>query len=536
MHVSPLALGVFVHLSAAPGLAQVETGTVALTYGSSADSFGSNVAISGDVALVEAKDAFPGPAVHLFERDATGNWNHVNQWLLTGGGSWTTNAMDVEGNVAVVGDYRWGSTKGRALVLERGSDGTWAKSADLVPGDFAAAGSDTLSWFGWDVVIEGDRILASALDEPVDDQFGNVGGVYVFERDGLGAWVETGKFVASDGVHDDGFGKALALEGDRALVAAREKTVEGDSDAGCVYAFERATGGTWTEVAQLTEPAVGCCRYFGSALAMDGGRALIQALPITAGSTDVVHEYRFDEVAGWQYAGIVATPDPGASFSSGVRLDAGRALIRGLTSQSGFATDAWTSVLEAKGQGGWVETSRFGSLSIGTHFDLFEGRAILSEVSATTYPPGDPNPIFFAGAAHVYDFPSLHGVPEAIGAATGGTQAIELDAPAAMAGFTYLVLGSLSGTSPGVAIDGFVLPLNPDPYLTKTLTSPTAPPLTSGLGLLDDHGDASITLTLAPNPAVAGLTVHHAALVLELTPTLLAIRQATGAVALELLP
>ena len=78
--------------------------------------------------------------------------------------------------------------------------------------------------------------------------------------------------------------------------------------------------------------------------------------------------------------------------------------------------------------------------------------------------------------------------------------------------FGYVLLGSLSGTTPGIPIGLLVLPLNPDAYLTFTLTSPNTPPLGNSLGLLDAFGEAAASFTIPPgsSPALAGLTLHHA--------------------------
>jgi len=75
----------------------------------------------------------------------------------------------------------------------------------------------------------------------------------------------------------------------------------------------------------------------------------------------------------------------------------------------------------------------------------------------------------------------------------------------------FIVLGSVSGTAPGVAVDGQVLPLNPDAYLLLTLSG--GGPLHSGIGLVDGSGSASAFLAIPPgllSPVLAGLVVQHA--------------------------
>jgi hypothetical protein len=113
---------------------------------------------------------------------------------------------------------------------------------------------------------------------------------------------------------------------------------------------------------------------------------------------------------------------------------------------------------------------------------------------------------------------SLVGVPPTISAATGGVQDLYLNAGPAHAGGTYLLVGSLSGTSPGIPVGpGQVFPLNPDSYLTHTLTNPNAPPLASSFSTLDANGRGAASFTLPTGfPGLAGSTAHHAFAVLSL--------------------
>lgn len=102
----------------------------------------------------------------------------------------------------------------------------------------------------------------------------------------------------------------------------------------------------------------------------------------------------------------------------------------------------------------------------------------------------------------------------ALSLSAGGTVGLSLLAGPGHAGGVYLLLGSASGTSPGVPVDALTLPLNPDGYLTYTLLSP-AGLLSGSLGLLDPAGSAQATLTVpaGANPTLAGLVLHHAFLV-----------------------
>ncbi|MEM7204359.1 MAG: VCBS repeat-containing protein [Planctomycetota bacterium] len=95
------------------------------------------------------------------------------------------------------------------------------------------------------------------------------------------------------------------------------------------------------------------------------------------------------------------------------------------------------------------------------------------------------------------------------------TQSMSLSAPAALAGETYLILGTLSGTTPGLSLLGQHLPLNPDAYTTFT-ASGVPGLLVPGGGTLSATGQATADLMVPGLPASAvGLTLHHAYAVLD---------------------
>jgi hypothetical protein len=89
---------------------------------------------------------------------------------------------------------------------------------------------------------------------------------------------------------------------------------------------------------------------------------------------------------------------------------------------------------------------------------------------------------------------------------------LRLNASVAAAGDTYLLLGSLSGTSPGLMVGAVSLPLNLDAYFLQMLTTPNSLLHGGSLGLLDAQGRASTAFVLPAglSPALTGMTLHHA--------------------------
>jgi hypothetical protein len=100
----------------------------------------------------------------------------------------------------------------------------------------------------------------------------------------------------------------------------------------------------------------------------------------------------------------------------------------------------------------------------------------------------------------------------------GGAIDMRLDAGPEHAGELYLLLGTSSGTEPGLlAALGLTLPLNLDDYLIWSVLCIGEPPLVGGCGNLDEDGKANATFLLNPdlNPNLVGLTAHHAFLTVE---------------------
>ena len=88
----------------------------------------------------------------------------------------------------------------------------------------------------------------------------------------------------------------------------------------------------------------------------------------------------------------------------------------------------------------------------------------------------------------------------------------------ANAGNLYFVLGTLSGTSPGVVAGTFIIPINQDFYTNLTLFTPNTPPLLNNMNVLDANGTATATLALPPlGSGVVGLMAHHVGLVFDAT-------------------
>ncbi len=96
----------------------------------------------------------------------------------------------------------------------------------------------------------------------------------------------------------------------------------------------------------------------------------------------------------------------------------------------------------------------------------------------------------------------------------GGVHPLRVHPGSASALDVYFILGSATGTAPGVPVLGATLPLVPDGWLATTAAHPDSPLLVSTLGLLDPSGTADAWIVLPPGFAPP-VTVWHAALILD---------------------
>ncbi len=118
---------------------------------------------------------------------------------------------------------------------------------------------------------------------------------------------------------------------------------------------------------------------------------------------------------------------------------------------------------------------------------------------------------------------ALHAGFDVVSSAAGADVPLTLDVGVAAAGQGYVVLGSVSGTAPGLPLPGGVLPLNPDPVFDIVLNNPGPPLFVDYAGILDGSGRASPRFVAPPGllaPAV-GFHFDWAAVILgpPKTPT-----------------
>lgn len=246
------------------------------------DHFGHSVAISGNTVVVGA----PGEdsnttGINAADNNVGNSTGRVYVFARSGGfffpnSAWSLQAslkksgaqdndlfgfdVAIDGNTIVVGSpgnepFGSGPESGVVTVFVRSFtpfptlSPTWTQQANIRS---SLAASYTGDKFGSSVDISGDSIIIGAPQEDsnaidvggshLNNSLNNSGAAYVYTRSGT-AWSRQAYLKASNTSDLDRFGTAVAIDGDRAVVGANQADTS-VSQSGAAYVFAR-TGASW---------------------------------------------------------------------------------------------------------------------------------------------------------------------------------------------------------------------------------------------------------------------------------------------------
>jgi hypothetical protein len=266
--------------------------------------------------------------------------------------------------------------------------------------------------FGGATLIAGDQVLigrpGTLIGFPMPAN--HAGAVHVFRRVG-DRWTESGMFAPKDGTLGDGFGTALAADGNLLAVGA-----PGAAGGGAVYLFERGSGGRWTQRARLSSATGADGDRFGAALALKGG-VLLAGAPGREGEKGAVLVFRRGKGSGdWAARGVIQGSGTAADdwFGASLAFDGQRALI-GAPGPWTFDSTRWKPgqafvFLAGKGSD-WSEqarlaqetTDRFASMGVAVLFDgpdALVGVPRADSVAGAVPPPGASPRTRWSGRPH----------------------------------------------------------------------------------------------------------------------------------------
>jgi MYXO-CTERM domain-containing protein len=344
--------------------------------GAGQDLFGISAALSGDTLLVGASqdDVGVNPdqgSAYVFV-DQAGHWT-PQQKLLAGDldgrpGDLFGASLALSGGTAIAGAV-WGDVaghvnQGSAYVFVHNSLG-WGLQQKLTAPDGGAHDG-----FGGAVALSGDTAVVGART----DEEGR-GSAYVFARQ-AGIWSLQQRLVAADGQPGDEFGISVRLDGDTLAVGAY-----GDDGArGSVYLFT-LSGGTWSEQQKLTAADAESGDGFGLSLALSGDTLVVGAYQDDVGAaTDQGSAYVFTRSAGiWAEHQQLVSSDgaAGDGFGYAAALADGVLLVGAYQDDVGASTDQGSLYVFTPNSGLWAEQQKLTS-SDGAAGDAFGSAVAIS--------------------------------------------------------------------------------------------------------------------------------------------------------------
>lgn len=337
-------------------------------------------AIYGDTLAVGAyTEALNGPesgAVYVYRR--SGEVWALEQVLRASDGfaqarfGWD---VDLAGGALIVGAPAHSApTPGKAYVFH--FDGSaWNEEAILM------ASTPSVDELGHEVDIDGDTVVAAALQ---------IDACFVFRRVG-GVWVQEAKLVGETTYY--GFGQTAALSGDTVVVGVPNR----DDDTGAVHVYTRQSG-VWQQQALLIGSAA-ADDHLGVQVAIDGDLVVASSMADEgrpAGGCALVFRRSGSQ---WEELGrlVPRTPDSSSRIGDGLAVDGSRVAVGA----------PWADVVGLRSGAAYI-------------FPIFQG-------AASNYGASQPNSAFVVARMALTGSPSLG----------GGLTLYALGAPAAKSGLFF---------------------------------------------------------------------------------------------------
>lgn len=378
--VAAIAIVVFAH--AAPVQAQM--------------SYGAASAVGdGEVFIGEPGNMIEPGVVYVYRPDA-GGWAEAQRLVAADG----TDNDGFGRSIAVAGDVMLvGADNTAAAYVFVRQDGVWTQTAQLGV-DGGGAG------LGYAVALSGEYALVGA---PGNDH--GAGAAYLFRRQGASWQVAatlTGDgsetVAGADGAEDiqrpEGFGGAVAIDGDWALVGAPGGVADlffgagfgNEPAAGSAYLFHRE-GDSWNRVDKLAANGSGG-HMFGASVVLHGDEAAIGA-EASDSFAGAVHLYRHvDDENGWVPSGRLRAYDarPRSNFGASIAMS-DNALVVGSPGAGAGRMEGRVYRFTRDSSGEWSGASKLGTtgLSFGTAYGVSVasgGDVVVAGLSGADYGAG----------------------------------------------------------------------------------------------------------------------------------------------------
>lgn len=244
--------------------AQIDETKLAAIDAAQSKHFGYAVSLYENYALVGAiNDNLGTGAVYAFVREANG-WRQQAKLVASDG----RGGDNFGGSVALNGNHAIIGSAGRALFSNTGAVYIFTRTANgwIEQAAIAGTSGEFFNGFGFAVHLHGDYAIVGAFGEKRA-----LGQAHIYERQGNN-WGLQATLFASDGQAGDRFGTSVALHEDYAIIGASYD----DQQSGSAYVFRRK-GSNWIEQAKLVATDREQGDLFGITVSISSDYAVIGA-------------------------------------------------------------------------------------------------------------------------------------------------------------------------------------------------------------------------------------------------------------------
>ena len=338
-------------------------------------------------------------AAYLFERTGDRQWTQIKKFTAPDGVANDRFAfsVDIDENTVVIGSRMSdveATNDGAAYIFRKNQGGTdnWGLVKKIIGSE-----NSSKDQFGHSVAISGNTIVVGAR---LDDGSGtNSGSIYIFEKNlgGSENWGEQVRLKSSRSSFGDQFGYSVAIDGNNIVVGARKDDPSG-TDSGSVFMYNRDTGGSenWGQLGWFEAPDGIRNDWFGSAVAIDGNFAIV-GKPIRTGRRRPGKAYAFaKDGPDWSFENSFSAPTSSDEdqFGSAVAVSGNTAVV-GSQLNDAVRQNAGIVAVHTRGTGGagnwgldyelyqddWAQGDYFGAsvaiygdwIAAGSPFDDDEG-------------------------------------------------------------------------------------------------------------------------------------------------------------------
>lgn len=308
------------------------------------------------------------------------------------------NAVASAGDVLAVGNYGdfFEDIPGRVHMYRR-IDSRWRYETTLLDPD---AGDDT-AFYG--PATNGEVLLVSAPTADGGSDF--TGAVHVYRYDETTrTWTYETRLFATDGDQSDSFGFSVAIEGDVAVIAARNDEYGEFTLAGSVYVFryDRANQ-KWREEQKLYAFTPATFELFGKSVDIHGDRIIVGANGVDEGR-GAAYVFRYGGQKWTGEAELTAYDgQPGDRLGWSVNIGPACAAVGAPESDQPLGAGMGAAYTFIYQQGRWVDEPKIIPLDPVLPSEFFGSIVVATPVQESLLIASlDSFGAFFAGAAFVY--------------------------------------------------------------------------------------------------------------------------------------